>query len=101
MPSKGTVKKMNEIHEKTKIPLGWAVTIIMSLSGMVGTGAVAHYRLTRLENDWQSYQNVMEAKSDVDRVQELKIQRLEITLQSIEASLNRIDARLERMETKR
>ena len=88
----------HELNDKTKIPLGWAITILMSISGVIGSAAVAHYRLARLEADWALYQKGMEAKTEIDRAQELKIQRLEITLQSIEVFLSRIDAKLERME---
>jgi len=89
------------ISEKTRIPLGWAMTIMTTLSGVIGTGAVSHYRLNALEKSWDSYQHAAEMKSDTDRAQELKIQKLEITLQGIDTALNRIDARLERMENKK
>lgn len=89
------------ISEKTKIPLGWAMTIVTTLSGVIGTGAVSHYRLNMLERSWEDYQHAAELKSDTDRAQELKIQKLEITLQGIDTALNRIDARLERMENRK
>jgi len=92
---------MNELNDKTKLPLGWALTILGTLSSVIGTGAVAHYRLNMLEREWETYKLNLDSKSDTDRLQELKIQKLEITLQGIDSALNRIDARLERMETKR
>ncbi len=91
----------SEINEKTKLPLGWALTILGTISSVVGTGAIAHNRLQTIEHDWQDYKRVAETKSQVDQMQEMKIQKLEITLQGIESSLNRIDARLERMEVKK
>lgn len=91
----------SEISEKTKLPLGWALTILGTISSVVGTGAIAHNRLERLEQDWLEYKQASESKNHVDQMQEMKIQRLEITLQGIDSLLNRIDARLERMETKK
>lgn len=86
------------INEKTKIPLGWALSILGSISGVIATGAIAHYRLNVLERDWMTFQSSFDSKSEVDQAQELKIQKLEIMLGSIGASLERIENKLERLE---
>ena len=92
---------ISEISEKTRIPLVWAVTIMMSLSGVISTSAVAHFRLKALEKSWEEYKAGEASKNFTDQAQELKIQKLDITLEGIRTSLNRIDARLERIENQR
>jgi hypothetical protein len=81
---------MSDLNDKTKIPIAWAATIILSVIGMAFNAGVAHYRLGTVEG------KVVEIeKASVTR--ELKIQKLEITLSNIEKTVESIDRKLDRM----
>ena len=40
---------MSTLSEKTKVPLGWVLTLMVSLLGLAATAGSAHYRLGALE----------------------------------------------------
>lgn len=86
----------SSITSKTKIPLVWAVSILLSLSSAIGTAAVAHYRLTQLEEKWSEFKTDHETHVKVETAHDLRIQAVELGLANISRTLDRIEVKLDR-----
>lgn len=43
------------MNEKTKIPIGWAATIILSVIGIAFNAGISQSRFSALEQDWAQY----------------------------------------------
>ncbi len=90
---------MATLDDKTKIPLIWAVTIVVSLASIIGEGFVGHYRIGVAEDHIKDILADAKAKETNDQVRELRLQRLEDGIVSIKETLKSIDENVERMST--
>ena len=86
------------IDEKTKVPLGFAASVVVALCSVYAGIAVEHYRVSQLEDFKAAHLVEHVQQASTAQSHELKIQKLELTLSNIENSLIKIDTRLERME---
>lgn len=89
---------MSDINQKTRIPLGWAVTIIVTVISVAFNAGIAHFRLQNLQKQWQEYKVSRVDSQRGFREQQLKLQRLDLTLDNISKRLESIDRKLDRME---
>ena len=86
-----------DINSKTSIPLAWAAAILMSIAGVISSGAVAHYRLGSLEKSWEEYRADRKDHEESDKIQELRLQRLEDHVINVDKMLTNIDDKLEQV----
>lgn len=86
--------------EKSSIPVQWAASILIAISGVIATAATSHYRLNVLEEEVRGQLSEMAASDRISRDHELKLQRLELSLDGMKVTLDKIDSRLERMAIK-
>ncbi len=75
------------IGEKTKIPLSWAVAIMISLGGTVATASVDQYRIGALEERFKESAREQRKHDDEDNKRDLQLAHVNDKLQSIDDTL--------------
>jgi len=86
------------IDEKTRVPLGIVIGLLVSIGGTVFSAGVSHARLLAIEREVDVYRAETKRKDNEMADQAMKTQRLEIILSSMNDQLKEISRKLERME---
>lgn len=93
---------MSDISEKTKIPIGWAATILSLIAGLVFQAGVSYTRFSALEVEYEKHRSAEDAIHSVSQSKgfetELRVQKLEILLGSIDNKLESISKKLDRLD---
>jgi peptidoglycan hydrolase CwlO-like protein len=92
---------MSDINEKTKLPLGWAVTIMATVMSVAFTAGTAHLRLQNIEEQVKRYQEAQASHDHLDAEHELKLQRLDINLTNINDKLENISKKIDELGERR
>jgi hypothetical protein len=89
---------MSTINEKTHIPLGWAVTIMGLVVGLVFQAGVSYTRFAALESEFERHRAAEQGSVNKSFETELRVQKLEIMLGSIDSKLTAIDKKLDKLD---
>lgn len=82
------------IDEKTRMPLGLVLGVVVGLLSIAATAATAHYRLGAVEEQQEAQDTKIEQLRDRDHDSDKRMQRVEDKLDSVGQSLRRIERKL-------
>lgn len=93
---------MSDLSEKTKIPIGWAATIVSLIAGLVFQAGVSYTKFSALELEFDRHRIAEESIHTVSQSKgfetELRVQKLEILLGSIDSKLESINKKLDKLD---
>ena len=92
---------MSDLSEKTKIPLGWAATIMGLIVSVVFQTGVSYTRFASLEQEFERHRASEVAGQSKGFETELRVQKLEILLGNIDTKLEIITKKLDELGEKR
>lgn len=91
---------MASLDEKTKIPIGWAASILFAIVGLVFQAGVSYTRFAALDAEFSRHLAAEEAAKTKGFETELRVQKLEILIGNIDLKLGQIDKKLDRINEK-
>lgn len=85
---------MSELNDRTKIPLAWAMAIVVSLASVVATAAVDQYRVGDLEKKVDASQVDMKQHDKEDQERDIVQAKMIEKLSSMDETLKDIKDQL-------
>lgn len=103
---------MSSLDERTKIPLGWAIGIVMTILTTVGQAAVSHYKISLHDDEIKEIKSDMKEKAKADAERDLSLkeisgkldsldEKLDDKMSEVKESVDKLDRRLSRENNRR
>lgn len=103
---------MSSLDERTKIPLGWAIGIVMTILTTAGQAAVSYYKISLHDDEIKEIKSDMKEKAKADAERDLSLkeisgkldsldEKLDDKMSEVKESVDKLDRRLSRESVRR
>lgn len=86
---------MSQINDRTKIPIAWAASIIMTIVSVVFSSGIQYSKIHDLQEKVALQQTAQTIAQQADHGHDLAIQQLKLTLRNVDQGVQQINRKLD------